>query len=139
MTDKQIGFQIKQKRIAVGLNQKELAKLLELSPSEVSKIESGERKIKNIKTILKIKNVLGFSNEEIAYIFGITEEQFSYSVSSIFDNILSNIEINKLLLLNQEDLIKLRDYIIFLTSKNNIEEKEAIITLVKSYNKQNNS
>lgn len=136
--EKDLGSIIKKKREIYGLKQKELAKLVDITPSEISKIEHGERKKPNTKLLLKLKNKLNITNEELANIYGkdfmvLFENDDSYS--SKLDNVFSPIEVDKILSLNKFDLIKLKEYINLLYDNDNMEQKEAISILVKSLNK----
>ena len=59
-TAKEIGIEIKNVRLAIGITQAELARRLGVTPQAISQYERGEKKPK-IETIKKIANALGVS------------------------------------------------------------------------------
>lgn len=128
---------IRMKRQQLGINQKELAKLSGFSESEISKIENGFRKI-NINIIQKLLPIFKFTEEEMQNIFGISVDSLTIynSYASNLDTIFTYEDVSLIESLSKLDLIKLRNYIIFLSDKKiSSEEKEAVNIIVKSFNK----
>lgn len=131
---------IRLKRQQCGLNQKELAKLAGLSESKISKIENGYRRV-TLDLIAKLNKVLKFTEIEMKNIFNICNDNLTIynSYASNLDNVFISNEVVLVETLSKTELIKLKNYIYFLTNKKiSFEDKEAINTLVKSlYNKNN--
>ena len=127
---------IKTKIQQCGLTQKEFAKLVGLSESEISKIKNGHKKI-DLNCIAKLSKVLKFTENEINTILNICNESFTVydSYASELDNVFTNNEVFLIENLDKSELIKLKNYIYFLTNKNiAFEDKEAINILVKTLN-----
>ena len=131
---------IRLKRQQCGLNQKELANLAGLSESEISKIENGYRKV-TLDSISKLNKVLKFTENEMKNILNVSSDNLTIynSYASKLDNVFTSDEIVLVETLSKIELIKLKNYIHFLTNKKiSFEDKEAVNTLVKSlYNKNN--
>lgn len=58
------GMKIKLKRIELGLNQKALAKKVDMSNATLGKIENGDYKDSRFSTLLNITNELGLDFQE---------------------------------------------------------------------------
>ena len=128
---------IRMKRQQLGINQKELARLSGFSESEISKIENGFRKI-NINIIQKLLPIFKFTEEEMQNIFGINIDNLTIynSYASNLDTIFTYEDVSLIESLSKPELIKLRNYIIFLSDKKiSSEDKEAVNIIVKSFNK----
>lgn len=68
---KTIGERIKEKREEMGLNQKELAKQLNITPSAVNQYEKGE-KTPSTEKLVKLAKILGVSSD---YLLGASKEK----------------------------------------------------------------
>ena len=130
---------IRLKRKDMGIKQYELAKLIGITVSEMSKIEKGNRKI-NIDLFAKLNKVLKFSEDEIKNVLKLDSEGLLIynSYTTNLDKIFTYEETGLLESLSKEDLIKIKNYLYFLTNnKVKEEEKESFNTLIKSLNKNN--
>lgn len=130
---------IRLKRKDMGIKQCELAKLIGITVSEMSKIEKGNRKI-SMDLFAKLNKVLKFSEDEIKNVLKLDSEGLliynSYTIN--LDKIFTYEETGLLESLSKEDLIKIKNYLYFLTNnKVKEEEKESFNTLIKSLNKNN--
>ena len=130
---------IRLKRKDMGIKQYELAKLIGITVSEMSKIEKGNRKI-SMDLFAKLNKVLKFSEDEIKNVLKLDSEGLliynSYTIN--LDKIFTYEETGLLESLSKEDLIKIKNYLYFLTNnKVKEEEKESFNTLIKSLNKNN--
>ena len=69
-------------RVAKGLSQKELCKLIDITPSQLSRIESGETKNISVEVLLKLSKEFNVSTD---YILGLTNisTKKNYDVSEI--------------------------------------------------------
>ena len=130
---------IRLKRKDMGIKQYELAKLIGITVSEMSKIEKGNRKI-SMDLFAKLNKVLKFSEDEIKNVLKLDSEGLliSNSYTTNLDKIFTYEETGLLESLSKEDLIKIKNYLYFLTNnKVKEEEKESFNTLIKSLNKNN--
>ena len=130
---------IRLKRKDMGIKQCELAKLIGITVSEMSKIEKGNRKI-SMDLFAKLNKVLKFSEDEIKNVLKLDSEGLliSNSYTTNLDKIFTYEETGLLESLSKEDLIKIKNYLYFLTNnKVKEEEKESFNTLIKSLNKNN--
>ena len=130
---------IRLKRKDMGIKQYELAKLIGITVSEMSKIEKGNRKI-SMDLFAKLNKVLKFSEDEIKNVLKLDSEGLLIynSYTTNLDKIFTYEETGLLESLSKEDLIKIKNYLYFLTNnKVKEEEKESFNTLIKSLNKNN--
>lgn len=125
---------IKTKRKEIGLKQIELAEIIGLTASEMSKIETGNRRI-SLDTFSKLNKVLKFTKEELKKLD--VEGLIEYtSYASKMDKLFSQNEIRFLEMLDRNQLMDLKNYIYFMTNKKTTnEEKNAVKTLIKSLTK----
>jgi len=65
----EFGRYLQQKRLELGIGQRELAKRCNISNSEISRLESGDRKSPSIDTLTKLVDGLGVDKEELLNIF----------------------------------------------------------------------
>jgi predicted transcriptional regulator len=63
------GTYLQQKRLELGMGQRELSKRCNISNSEISRLESGERKSPSMDTLTKLVEGLGVDKEELLNIF----------------------------------------------------------------------
>jgi transcriptional regulator with XRE-family HTH domain len=77
-----IGERIGDLRVAKGLSQKELCKLIDITPSQLSRIESGETKNINVEVLLKLSKKFNVSTD---YILGLTNisTKKNYDISEL--------------------------------------------------------
>jgi transcriptional regulator with XRE-family HTH domain len=77
-----IGERIGDLRVAKGLSQKELCKLIDVTPSQLSRIESGETKNINVEVLLKLSEEFNVSTD---YILGLTNisTKKNYDISEL--------------------------------------------------------
>lgn len=68
---KVIGNRIRKKRTDIGLNQKELAERVAISPSAINQYEKGD-KVPSTETLVKLAKVLGITTD---YLLGGTSEE----------------------------------------------------------------
>ena len=66
-----VGQMIAKGREAQGLSQRELANLCNVSNTEISRIESGEREVPNPKTLRKISKYIGVNYNDLMYASGL--------------------------------------------------------------------
>lgn len=128
---------IRIKRLQLGISQKELARLSGFSESEISKIENGLRKV-NINIIQRLMPIFKFNEEEMKNIFNINVDNLNLynSYASNLDSIFTYEDVHLIESLGKLELIKLKNYIAFLSDKKiSNEDKEAVNIIVKSLNK----
>ena len=123
------------KRKQYGMTQRELSEKSGISPAELSKIESGVRRKISINTIKKLDSILHFSFAEINILYGLSDTidvGHENNVTKLY-NILSKKDVEMILSLKKDDLIKLKNYICFLTNDSVLEkDKDAISVLIKT-------
>ena len=127
---------IRIKRLQLGISQKELARLSGFSESEISKIENGLRKV-NINIIQRLMPIFKFNEEEMKNIFNINVDNLNLynSYASNLDSIFTYEDVHLIESLGKLELIKLKNYIAFLSDKKiSNEDKEAVNIIVKSLN-----
>ena len=102
---------IRLKRKDMGIKQYELAKLIGITVSEMSKIEKGNRKI-SMDLFAKLNKVLKFSEDEIKNVLKLDSEGLliSNSYTTNLDKIFTYEETGLLESLSKEDLIKIKNY-----------------------------
>ena len=100
MLDKKLGEVIAKAREEKGLSQRQLAKLVNINNSELSKIESGIRKEPNPKMLRKISSVLDVNYNDLMYMIGMGLEvtPLNYFIKNHYSNMnldeLNTAEIN---------------------------------------------
>ena len=102
-----IGTFIKAKREAAGISQKTLGSRVNVSDSEIHKIETGQRQSPNWQTLCDIGKVLEISPLEMLEIAEMLNEE----------DILPEIRIKGLSKLTDEQLEQVQDYVNFLLFK----------------------
>lgn len=128
---------IKLKRKEKGIKQKDLAELIGITISEMSKIETGNRKL-SIDIFGKINKILKFNENELKNIFKIDADGLAIynSYASNLDKIFTYNEVGYIETLSKDDLIVLKNFIRFISDKKiSNEEKNAVNTLIKSLRK----
>ena len=109
-----IGAFIKNKRTELGLSQKKLGVMVDLSDSEIMKIENGTRKTPNWESLCRLAGVFEISPLEILLISGyITDEDVN-----------PQIKIKGLEKLNDEELENVQQYIDFIISRKDKQTQE---------------
>ena len=110
-----IGEFIKNKRTELGLSQKRLGTMVDLSDSEIMKIENGTRKTPNWESLCRLAGVFDISPLEILLISGYITD----------DDINPQIKIKGLEKLNDEDLKNVQQYVDFIISrKDNLTQED---------------
>lgn len=78
---KEIGMRIRKKRGEVGLNQKDLAEKVGISPSAINQFEKGD-KVPSTETIMKLARELGASTD---YLLGAATDDDIFIDSAVVD------------------------------------------------------
>lgn len=74
-----LGELVCEKREGLGLSRRRLAELIDISHTELARIESGARDCPSIKVLYRLSNVLGISMKEIFEIYGYNLEHDEYN------------------------------------------------------------
>lgn len=77
-TGKSFGEALKKYRTNAGLTQNELAQLIDISPSHISKIEQGNRNPLRMNNIKRVVNALGLGEKESQELFAVAGYSFNY-------------------------------------------------------------
>jgi len=109
-----IGEFIKNKRTELGLSQKKLGAMVDLSDSEIMKIENGTRKTPNWESLCKLAGVFGISPLEILLVSGYISD----------NDVNPQIKIKGLEKLNDEEFKSVQQYIDFIISRKDNQTQE---------------
>lgn len=71
MQNKSVGELIAEAREKTGISKNQLAQMSKVSHTEITRIESGERKIPNPKTLRKISKFIGINYNDLMYAAGL--------------------------------------------------------------------
>lgn len=109
-----IGEFIKSKRTELGFSQKKLGSLVNLSDSEIMKIENGTRKTPNWESLCKIAHAFKISPLEMLLVSGYISKE----------DINPSLKVKGLEKLNEIELENVQLYIDFIISRKNLNQED---------------
>ncbi len=144
MPNKNIGEEIARARENKGLSQRQLAKAINISNAELSKIESGEREIPNPKTLKKISKYIDLNYNEMMDMVGLGTQ--ATPLNPFIENYYKNLKgdeldnawmMAKASIRNNEDLIISLNEQIKADENMAQEKKENLIDAIQDLEYQN--